>query len=760
MKVLKLCLLFVHLSTISSMANIINVSTDSLTIQSAIDLAKTGDTVLVHPGNYQENVNFNGKQIVVGSLFITTRLNRYIYETKISGNNSGTVITFDNGEDSTSVLSGFTISNGRNDYGAGIYILNSSPNLDNLIISQNNATRYGGGIYCFGSSPVLENLKVFENSTIFKGGGIYLNESYPIFKNVTIINNISNDQGGGIFHKKSQPVFKPEYKSTIYLNHAKYGSDLYLESSDSCIVNIDTFTVSSPTEYQVFPVDKYILNIEHPKIEQVNSDLYVSPMGNDNNSGLLKNEPLKTLYIALIKINTDSLNQRQIFLDEGTYSPKTNGEIFPVKLKSDLFLKGKVDTLTIIDADSSSSVMFCYNIKNAFIDNITLQNGSGYAGGLYCTKSEISLSNILIQNNTGVSGGGIFCYDGSKLKFVSGTIKENVCPPGVGGGVFVSHSHINFTNVDIIDNSSGQGSGIFYLYDDDSKLINVNILRNKASNTGGAIYCDNSDPYFYGVSVINNSARFVGGVKCTNNSNPKFVNSTFYQNTAEDLYYGFIDLHSNSDLFMLNSIIWNNTPSLITSSEYAARNTMTVAFSDIEGDQSAFFVRNGDTLNWLEGNISQNPLLIENDIGQVQLMQNSPCIDSGTNFFLWEEDTLINLLSSEYNSIAPDMGAIESDFASRLLDVISYSFDYKVNQNYPNPFNPETFISYQIPIKTKVELSIYNILGQKIKTLVNQKQSAGKHKIKFDASGLSSGVYFYKLTTIDFTQSKKMLVFK
>lgn len=86
--------------------------------------------------------------------------------------------------------------------------------------------------------------------------------------------------------------------------------------------------------------------------------------------------------------------------------------------------------------------------------------------------------------------------------------------------------------------------------------------------------------------------------------------------------------------------------------------------------------------------------------------------------------------------------------------------NFALRQNYPNPFNPITVISYQLPVSGSVELFIYNILGQKVATLVSKKQPAGIYKMEWDASALSSGVYFYKLSSSDFTSVKKMLLVK
>ena len=85
---------------------------------------------------------------------------------------------------------------------------------------------------------------------------------------------------------------------------------------------------------------------------------------------------------------------------------------------------------------------------------------------------------------------------------------------------------------------------------------------------------------------------------------------------------------------------------------------------------------------------------------------------------------------------------------------------FKLEQNYPNPFNPVTKITYELPVSNFVKLVIYDILGREIAVLVNEKQLAGKYSVTWDAANYPSGVYFYKLITGDFTQTKKMMLLK
>jgi subtilisin family serine protease len=85
---------------------------------------------------------------------------------------------------------------------------------------------------------------------------------------------------------------------------------------------------------------------------------------------------------------------------------------------------------------------------------------------------------------------------------------------------------------------------------------------------------------------------------------------------------------------------------------------------------------------------------------------------------------------------------------------------FELHPNYPNPFNPATMIRFDIAKQTGAKLYVYDILGRVVKTLVNEQLKAGKYEIRFDASSLSSGVYFYKLETSDFTDTRKMLLLK
>jgi len=168
-----LSVLFIYYAT----ADTINIPADYSTIQEGIDASTNGDTVLVQMGTYVENINYNGKNITVASLFLTTQDTSHISQTIIDGNQNGSVVMFENGEDSTAVLTGFTVINGQNSgysTGGGIYFFNnSSPNLYNVVITANSSYYNGGGICCINSSPNLSNVTITNNSSDNNGGGIY-----------------------------------------------------------------------------------------------------------------------------------------------------------------------------------------------------------------------------------------------------------------------------------------------------------------------------------------------------------------------------------------------------------------------------------------------------------------------------------------------------------------------------------------------------------------------------------------------------------
>ncbi len=107
---------------------------------------------------------------------------------------------------------------------------------------------------------------------------------------------------------------------------------------------------------------------------------------------------------------------------------------------------------------------------------------------------------------------------------------------------------------------------------------------------------------------------------------------------------------------------------------------------------------------------------------------------------------------------------IDNDGQFEYSNSVEVSFmqptEFRLEQNYPNPFNPATTILFNLSDAGNVKLTLYNLLGQKIRTLVNEYKESGIYTINFDASNLNSGIYIYKIEVGSFTQTRKMTLIK
>jgi parallel beta-helix repeat protein len=223
----------------TSSATVINIPADYPTIQQGIDISFDGDTVLVQPGTYYENINFNGHNVTLGSLFLPSQDTIYISQTIIDGDTLESVVTFNNGENPNAIITGFTIQNGFSMYGGGITCLSSNPTICNNIIYGNSAEADGGGIYCDDSDPAISRNLIGGNSVYDgAGGGIYCwNNSSPIISGNTISGNSSNNGGGICCSPFSAPVITG---NVIRYNSAApggYGGGIFSLASNPRISN-------------------------------------------------------------------------------------------------------------------------------------------------------------------------------------------------------------------------------------------------------------------------------------------------------------------------------------------------------------------------------------------------------------------------------------------------------------------------------------------------------------------------------------------
>jgi parallel beta-helix repeat protein/predicted outer membrane repeat protein len=188
-------------------ATIINIPADYSTIQQGIDASTNGDTVLVQPGTYIENVYFGGHNIHLASLFLTTGDTSYISQTIIDGGGTWATIQLQDYENSTAIT-GFTITNGGGfAYGGGISVgTQSACDITYNIITGNTSTDQGGGLWLYAVPGEISN-NIITGNTANHGGGIHAQfYGYGLISNNIITNNTANSGGGMYFHNSLMTV--------------------------------------------------------------------------------------------------------------------------------------------------------------------------------------------------------------------------------------------------------------------------------------------------------------------------------------------------------------------------------------------------------------------------------------------------------------------------------------------------------------------------------------------------------------------------
>lgn len=228
----------------------ITVPNDYLSIQAAIDNANELDTILVLPGFYQENINYNGKNIVLTSSYEIQNDSLLISSTIIDGGGNGSVVVFNNNESENSVIKGFTIQNGNGffadpdengtfyTYGGGIYCKGSTPLLKDLIITNNTGNEGGGGgIFCYEASPTITGCKITENSTDDVGGGLYARFSNLSISDTRFISNEADLGAGCYLRNESIPNLENvEFKTNLAANSG--GAIVLKDNADAIFTNV------------------------------------------------------------------------------------------------------------------------------------------------------------------------------------------------------------------------------------------------------------------------------------------------------------------------------------------------------------------------------------------------------------------------------------------------------------------------------------------------------------------------------------------
>ena len=227
----------IFLLWVVSSANIIDIPDDYQSIQDGINAGVDGDTVLVQPGTYFGNINFNGRNIVLGSLFLMTRDTTHIEETIIDANYSGTAITIASGENPMAKVIGMTVQNGLGILAGGIVCMNSNPRVENNIIVSNNTNtdnyNSGAGVYCENSNAIIRDNVIRDNEALLTGaGGVFCLNASPTISRNMILNNI----GGGI---QCYPPSSPMIEGNIIAGNSTFfeGGGILCYLSNPTLIN-------------------------------------------------------------------------------------------------------------------------------------------------------------------------------------------------------------------------------------------------------------------------------------------------------------------------------------------------------------------------------------------------------------------------------------------------------------------------------------------------------------------------------------------
>ncbi|MCK4311922.1 MAG: T9SS type A sorting domain-containing protein [Candidatus Cloacimonetes bacterium] len=754
------------------LAEIIEVKQDGTgnftSIQEGIDASTDTDTILVYPGTYYENIIYNGKNITVASLELITGDESYIDSTIIDGSQLESCVRVIEHE-TDAKIQGLTIRNGSgNPHNINYY--------------------YGGGILVEGpyADPVYFNITncIITENYASAGAGICLKNGIINLSGTSIRNNSATGCAGGIhIYDYSGITFSASNLCSIYDNYAALGCDLYLYSLHipNLDVIVDTFTVQNPSRYFAqykchANYNPYTFDIQHHSLELVNHDIYVATDGDDTNSGLSPDEPMKTINLAIRKIESDSLNPKTVHLANGIYNENLNQQFFPVGCKSNINIIGESESSTIIDSDNNFTyfIYIDYGKENFLIKNITLENlHCPFCAIGFTECSDITFENITLRNivseEYGAMNGGTACENitMNNVKFI------NCMSYHYNAGLFIN-AYTRFEAKDCVfkdnfieEDATVHAGIVMTSYGEifiENCIFDNNTVINTANNMGICTFINGhhndeiASVYISNCLFSNNTAIGAESIFWVNAHEGATISNCIFVNNDAVYTSGFV-----GDVIMSNIIMYYNdsdyeiflpdiTPYVIS--------TLDISYCNIQGGQDAIYNQNGvNIVNWLEGNIDEDPLFFGTPEQSYLLSPLSPCIDTGTpdttglylppwdllhNYRVWDGDddgvAVIDMGCYEYG--APPVAGIDEPVIIP-PDVIHLS-------NYPNPFNPETKIVFNLPESVNVKLEIYNIKGQKVKTLMDCYTSPGDYELIWDGKDnnrkhVASGVYLYQL---------------
>ena len=823
-------------------------------IQTAIDASAHGDTVLVYPGRYIENLRFHGKNITLASLELLSGDRDHIHSTIIDGNQNGPgVYVADN--ESNITVQGFTVVNGSGHY---------SEYLD---------WTTGGGISIASMSgtreAVIKNCHVTGNSA-YNGAGVYLGYCQAYLSGVSIHDNYGS-AGAGIFFSGSineyNCTFDPDNRCSIYSNYAAFGSDMHFSQVNSVHVVVDTFTVANPWNFYATAIpgnpnitNPYTFDILNTVHTEVNHDLYVAPWGDDSNSGISLDQPMKSIFMAMYNIASDSENPKTVHVANGHYSPSVNGQLFPVPIKSHTNLVGESREGTVLDADFLTHIHTSPpDTHNWHVMNFSMINGK--SGSAISRSADYTLSNLLIDNHIsnftmGIDGthnyGNMLFKDIKISRLSSDDMLNGFFLSDISGTVLAD-------NLEISQCEAPHLMTIRISTRDECDILLDGIELHDNRSTPSA------DSYFNSIFQISPNSQYANRLRID------IRNSAFYNNHQSSSDHMSMARSLNDTLFISNCTFAGNTgggvPLCVQGTSVLTNNilhnpdsvyqilvpnytssgifsSLTLYYNNILGGYSGVISQSGQNpVWWLTGNSDVDPLFVGEGNRPYLLSPLSPLIDSGRqaasgiiedsrdaagNERYWDGDgdgiSIIDLGAYEYQPIyqpidlmaeatdrqiflswqmqAPQRGlsgfriyrngaayadildpaahafrdysaeedtlyyylsalygSVESASSNTVMVILnpSANTDEQALPGYnkisvsPNPFNELAVISYTLEKQSEVELKVYNLKGQLIKTLHKGSQNKGEQVLAWDGSdnrnqAVSAGLYFLRLS--------------